>query len=189
MTASYRHPVSIPEWTPFHRKLPEHSLCMSHVLHLGKRRCLAVPESEAQAYLEQLDRFEAVIAKIRGEHVKAELARPKPRSKGPKRVKPAFAPSRYHHHVPGSKCLTPISSTEPGWFQCNAKAGGAGGGSDGPFVTTSNGSVHEHRTPRGRPFLGRHTYGDADCPATKARIAAELREAELAAETHGEGAP
>jgi len=160
------HPVSIPAWTPEHRKLPAHTLCLSHVKHNGRRRCLAVPEAEAPAYLAKLDRFAADIAKIVARHRAAELLRPKPRGKGPKRIKPTIPQSKLHRHQPGSACLTPIDVPgEDGWFTCTVTSGAG---------YSLNGYVHEHRTKRGRRFLTRHLQGERSCPATIARREAEL---------------
>jgi hypothetical protein len=162
------HPVSIPEWTPLHKRLPKHTLCLTHVIHDGRRRCLAVPPTEALAYLAKLDRFAAEIARIEKRHHELEAARPLPRGKGPKRVKPIIVPSKFHHHRPGSRCLSPIESSEPDWYTCNPDR-------NARSVGNVNGYVHEHRTKRGRRFLVRHLQGDRHCPATIARKAAEAK--------------
>jgi hypothetical protein len=172
------HPVQIPEWSPLHKKLPKHTLCLSHV-KVGKvTRCLAVPEAEAPGYLAKLDVFAAEIAAIVERHRDLEASRIKPKGIGPKRVKPVIVASKPHRHKPGSPCLTPIESTEPDWYKCHrAHVSGS------TYVPDDGSYVHVHRTKRGRQFLVSHLQGERSCPATierKAREAAERAEREVA---------
>lgn len=171
------HPVSIPVW--MHKRLPAHSLCLSHPRdEHGRKRCLAIPPAEAPQHLAELARFVAgPIAASLAAHAAIEAARPLPRGKGPKRVRPAIAASRLHRHRIGSPCLAPIDvPQETGWFACRS------GGSYG--YEPVNGYVHVHRTRRGRAFLVRHLQGESSCPATiarKAAIEAAAKAAEAAA--------
>lgn len=167
------HPVVIETWE--HRKLPAHTLCLSHVKDArGKRRCLAVPLAEAPKYLADLDRFAAMIASLARHHSTLEAARlaaaiHHPASKIPKRVHNPIPVSKLHRHQLGSPCLVPIEVPgEADWYACHpTRTLGA------TYVDPVNGYVHVHRTKRGRRFLVRHVQGDAYCPTTIARKAAE----------------
>lgn len=158
------HPVAIEVWR--HKRLPAHTLCLSHVKHGGKQRCLAVPATEAATYLANLERFigRDIAVSIK-RHAAIEAARPAPRhpkSKIPKRIKLPTAflrPSKLHRHAVGATCLIEMTGMlDPGWFRCSV----------------SNAPIHVHSTRRGRRFLMDHDPDDgARCPAIVARRAAE----------------
>ena len=193
------HPVAIPEWSPLHRKLPKHSLCLTHIKVGRTTRCLAVPADEAIAYMAKLDAFAAEIAKVAARHKAQEAARPLPKGKGPKRVKvpPYFGTTKRHRH--SAVCLTPqLTSPEARWDGSAAspmgdKYSGAWVKPDGEPMggwytcqhytgsTTYTGGgipLHEHRTKRGRKYLIAHIPGDASCPD----VIAERKAAALAAQ-------
>lgn len=184
------HPVAIPEWSPLHRKLPKHSLCLTHIKVGRTTRCLAVPADEAIAYMAKLDAFAAEIAKVAARHKAQEAARPLPRGKGPKRVSPnpLMRPTKRHRHT--AACLVPmLSNPEPVWDGVTARFTRPEGepmtswfrctGPTGSTTYTGGGiPLHEHRTKRGRKYLIAHIPGDASCPD----VIAERKAAALAAQ-------
>lgn len=183
--------VSIPEWSPHHKRLPRHALCESHVKHDGRTICLAVPEREAAAYLKARDKFARELEKIAAAH----RARPRPVGDGKvvnaagRRINPrpqdrqhpkgrmldTFRASKRHRH--NARCFTPIvGSVAYGYEITDPRPSELG------WYTCRNGmtKLHEHRTKRGRKYLVAHIPGEVTCPDVRAEQAARAAESEAA---------
>lgn len=136
------------EWLPGMKKLPAHTLCLSHVKVDGKRLCLAVPEREAPARIRAIARLRAHIDRQLARRAKLEAKRPRPEhasARSPLTDRFWKTPSKRHRH--SVACLEESDRLPAGWFWCKTLT-----------LHHARGQylLHEHRTKRGRRYLVNH---------------------------------